>query len=571
MTDITNIVVLVVLLVALAGVIAYTGDVLGTLVGKRRLSLFGVRPKQSGRIIGVFAGILIMLVTLGTLALSFRNAVQVIMRAQPVGVQLAEQEARVRRSTAQVEELQTQVEARSQELFQAQTEVETAERARDEARADISDLQVTQQGLETDIANLNTSLASAQDKVAEAEANLLSTRRQFEEADQARQEAVAEAAEASKQAAASRQDVETLTKDVAAAQAQLGSVQGELVSSREELAAAQQTLEDTQTRLAETQDALSSAQGELDRANSARDEAVQKRQEAEARAATLQENIDGLEEQAERLSSQNSSLSAQNSELEENSSVLLQRNVELARLNNILRADTVALNEELEGLQSTNATLMQDLERQTNELERAKEEAANVNSRNISYDVNQVVHSGVIAAQEPTLVRVQLAQLVQAASENAVLRGGLNVVLSPEQNESIVQEVSQTPGEDVVVLRSKMNQYVSAPVEVAVEVAPNQKLVDGSQLVVSRQIFLGPGSRDQLRDDLVKVLADANAKLLGLGLADEVYPSLSETSLEVEGFTNQLLRLEGPVTVGLQASAPIFAGGPAKLEFIIIN
>ena len=167
MTDITNIVVLVVLLVALAGVIAYTGDVLGTLVGKRRLSLFGVRPKQSGRIIGVFAGILIMLVTLGTLALSFRNAVQVIMRAQPVGVQLAEQEARVRRSTAQVEELQTQVEARSQELFQAQTEVETAERARDEARADISDLQATQQGLETDIANLNTSLASAQDKVAE--------------------------------------------------------------------------------------------------------------------------------------------------------------------------------------------------------------------------------------------------------------------------------------------------------------------------------------------------------------------------------------------------------------------
>ena len=146
-----------------------------------------------------------------------------------------------------------------------------------------------------------------------------------------------------------------------------------------------------------------------------------------------------------------------------------------------------------------------------------------------------------------------------------MLRGGLNVVLSPEQNESIVQEVSQTPGEDVVVLRSKMNQYVSAPVEVAVEVAPNRKLLDSSQLVVSRQIFFRPRQpRQTFRDDLRKVLADANAKLLGLGLADEVYPSLSETSLEVEGFTNQLLRLEGPVTVGLQASAPIFCRGTGQ-------
>ena len=122
-----------------------------------------------------------------------------------------------------------------------------------------------------------------------------------------------------------------------------------------------------------------------------------------------------------------------------------------------------------------------------------------------------------------------------------------------------------------MVLRSKMNQYVSAPVEVAVEVAPNQKLLEDAQLLVSRQIFLGTVSRDQVRDDLRKVLADANAKLLGLGLSDEVYPSLSETSLEVEGFTNQLLRLKGPVTVGLAASDAVFAGGPARLEFVILN
>ncbi len=557
MADLTNIVVLVVLLVALAGVIAYTGDVLGTLVGKRRLSLFGVRPKQSGRIIGVLAGILIMLVTLGTLALSFRNAVQVIMRAQPVGVQLAEQEARVRRSTAQVEELQGQVDARNRELSQAQTEVETAEQARDEARAAVEDLETTQAALQGDIETLNTSLTSAQEKVAEVEANLTQAQQQFKEADQARQQAVAEAAEASQEAAASRQEVQSLTEEVTAAQTKLGAIQNELALSRQDLVAAQDELGATQTQLADTQDALSSAQSELEQANNARDEAIQSQQEAEAQATTLQTNIDELKSQAEDLSTRNSEL--------------VRVNGELVDLRDILRKRAKDLGEQLEDLTATNEALTQTLEQQTSELNRTKREAEEVASQNISYNINQVILSGVITAQEPPAIRVQLAQLVQDASEEAVRRGGLDVVLTPEQSNSIVTEAAQTPDEDIVVLRSKMNQYVSAPVLVAVEVAPNQKLLEDDQLVVSRQIFLGPGSRDQLRDDLLKVLADANAKLLALGLSDEVYPSLSDTSLEVEGFTNQLLRLRGPVTVGLAASDAVFAGGPAKLEFVILN
>ncbi|CAN5775913.1 hypothetical protein BH24DEI2_BH24DEI2_08770 [soil metagenome] len=574
----TYVVVLVALLIALAGVIAYTGDVLGTLVGKRRLSLFGARPKQSGRIIGVLAGILIMLVTLATLALSFRNAVKVIMSAQPVAAQLAEQEVRLERSTAQVASLQEQVAARNQELAQAQEEVATAESARDEARADVTALKETQAELQgsvdtltNSVNDLDASLATAKADVSEAEANLTAARQQLTEAEKAREQAVGEAADAGEVAAASRQEVKSLTEEVEAARAQLDTIQAELGASRQDLETAQTNLADTQTQLTDTKNALASVKIDLEQANDARDEALQAqaaaeqvRDEAETRAATLQAGIDDLKKQADELTSQNDDLSARNSGL-------VQTNRELANLKAGLETRAKDLGQQLENLTATNETLKQSLEEQTSELDRVKQEAANVNSKNISYDINQVVHSGVVKAQEPTLIRAQLAQLVAVAREKVVLRGGLDVTLTPEQTENIVQEAAQTPGEDIVVLRSRMNQYVSAPVEVAVEVAPNQKLLADAQLVVSRQIFLGTGSRDNVRDDLLKVLADANAKLLGLGLSDEVYPSLSDTSLEVEGFTNQLLRLKGPVTVGLQASAPIFAGGPAKLEFVIVN
>ncbi len=73
---------LVTLLLLLAGIIAWAGDRLGTYVGRQRLSVFGTRPRRSGQIIGVLAGVLIMLTTLGVLSVAFRGATQVIFNAQ---------------------------------------------------------------------------------------------------------------------------------------------------------------------------------------------------------------------------------------------------------------------------------------------------------------------------------------------------------------------------------------------------------------------------------------------------------------------------------------------------------
>ncbi|HLU82583.1 MAG TPA: DUF3084 domain-containing protein, partial [Trueperaceae bacterium] len=85
----TFIVLLVVGLVALAGVIAFAGDRLGTYVGRRRLSLFGARPRRTGQIVGVMAGILIMLSTLVVLAFAFQNATDTLLNFQRTLEELA--------------------------------------------------------------------------------------------------------------------------------------------------------------------------------------------------------------------------------------------------------------------------------------------------------------------------------------------------------------------------------------------------------------------------------------------------------------------------------------------------
>ena len=61
----------VVLIIVLAGAIAYVGDRVGHQVGRKRLTLFGLRPKYTSTIVAVGTGMLIaLIVTLGALAAS---------------------------------------------------------------------------------------------------------------------------------------------------------------------------------------------------------------------------------------------------------------------------------------------------------------------------------------------------------------------------------------------------------------------------------------------------------------------------------------------------------------------
>ena len=126
---------LVALLVVLAGVIAYAGDVLGTTVGKRRLSLFGWRPRRTGQVVGVAVGILIMLTTLSILAVAFRGAAGVLLQAQRTSLELEGLRSERLALQSDLSTLRAQLAAGSEELAAARAELERADAALKEAEA----------------------------------------------------------------------------------------------------------------------------------------------------------------------------------------------------------------------------------------------------------------------------------------------------------------------------------------------------------------------------------------------------------------------------------------------------
>ena len=66
-------ILLITVLVITGGAIAFIGDRLGTKIGKKRLSILGLRPRHTSIIITIFTGIVITTLTFGVMAAASEN------------------------------------------------------------------------------------------------------------------------------------------------------------------------------------------------------------------------------------------------------------------------------------------------------------------------------------------------------------------------------------------------------------------------------------------------------------------------------------------------------------------
>jgi len=108
---------LVLLLLAVCGFIAYIGDLLGRRFGKKRLTLFGLRPKHTAIVLTIATGVLIAALTFGTamaVVPPFRSAV---IHGESLGRRNRELSQNIQARTAENQRL----EASNRELLQSNT------------------------------------------------------------------------------------------------------------------------------------------------------------------------------------------------------------------------------------------------------------------------------------------------------------------------------------------------------------------------------------------------------------------------------------------------------------------
>ncbi len=591
---------LVVLLVVLAGVIAYAGDRLGTWVGRRRLTVFGARPKVTGQIVGVGAGIVIMLTTLMVLALAFTTATQTLINAQRTADELASLRAQERLLQTQLVDVRSDLDALQSDLVEARAVIEQAQRERtmalaerDAAWEERDQAQGERDALVAEIDDTRAQLALLATELDAASADLSLVEAELERAEEDRQTALTDRASALADAADARAEAQRLGAEVEATAQDLDAANVRLLELQVLLAEADANVAAAQARLDQAAAATREAEAARDVASAERDAAEAARSEARAEAEALRETAEvltlqldvvadevasleatgaRLAREATELQQENVGLQARNDQLVAANADLLQRNEVLAELNTSLQDEIVIGNEMVRTLQGQVAGLSERLEEESRRLAEVQQEFSRVASGEITFERDQLIYSGAIYANDPVAVREELAEFVRRASETTTRQGAGEVVLSAAQFNSLVEVITETEGSDLVRLISPRNQFSPTQVEVVVEALENTRVFERGRLLASRHVHVGtaelPATHDELRTAIGQLKAEALRVARRAGLDELKVPQYVGAS--DEGFANQLLRLEGPVVIGVATVASVDRAGPALVELVIV-
>lgn len=103
------------ILIAMGGLIAFLGDRIGSKVGKKRMTLFGLRPKYTSVIVTIISGILISFFTIAVLAVVNENVRVALFGLSKLQSEMQDLNQEIKVKNRELEKGKLQLEARNKE------------------------------------------------------------------------------------------------------------------------------------------------------------------------------------------------------------------------------------------------------------------------------------------------------------------------------------------------------------------------------------------------------------------------------------------------------------------------
>lgn len=127
---------LIFVLAVVGGVIAFIGDRLGTRIGKRKLSIFGLRPRHTAVVVTIFTGVCITTVTFGIMAAVSENVRTALFGMDRLNAMIADTRAALDFTSGELERAQSAQEKASSELAKSEEEIARLEGEQSSLRAE---------------------------------------------------------------------------------------------------------------------------------------------------------------------------------------------------------------------------------------------------------------------------------------------------------------------------------------------------------------------------------------------------------------------------------------------------
>lgn len=155
--------VMLIVLAVMGGIIAYLGDKIGSRVGKRKIKLFGLRPKYTSILITILTGVSIAAMTLGVMSILSENVRialfgmhqlqmqkaqlesqrdQLLAQAKDLGKELDDKNAQIEANENMLKQQQEQLDGKNKEIRTTQLDLQQAQAARDDKARQLTVIQV---------------------------------------------------------------------------------------------------------------------------------------------------------------------------------------------------------------------------------------------------------------------------------------------------------------------------------------------------------------------------------------------------------------------------------------------
>ena len=554
----TSAYILILVVLVLGGLIATLGDRLGTKVGKARLSLFKLRPKQTATVVTIITGIMISATTLGVLFASSESLRKGVF-------QLDDILKKSRQARRELTEVSTQKDQIEQELVRARSEQTEAQKQLDEINQFLKEaidrqsrtakkLEETQQNIERlqrDFRAAQTELKtfSAQAQKLRSEITQLQTER--EELLAQREQVQAQIAQRDKEIAARDKQLQQRTGEIQERDRQLQQRDRELQQRTGELKERDQQL---QARTAQLQERERELQ-QRDEAIAQRDRQIQSRDEQLA----LQE--EKLQQRERDIKSRDEAIAEREQQLSQKDSAIQQRDREILERENRLK--------DLEKQQAFLEENVQVLERNFQVLREG----------NFAILRNQVLAFGVLRVIEPAASANAVESILQKANQAAIelIRPGASngeekvVQITETEVEQLIDKIDD--GRDYVVRILAAANYLVGEryVQVFADAVVNTVIFKPGEVLAASSLQPDNMTQEEVKERLDLLLAAARFRSKRAGIiGDSIQIGDGSLSSLLE-FIEQLARLDKRTIVQAITADVTYTAGPMKLELVAIQ
>jgi uncharacterized protein (DUF3084 family) len=511
--------ILILAILILGGVIATVGDRIGTKVGKARLSLFKLRPRNTAVLVTVLTG---GLISASTLAVLF--AVDEGLRTGVFELEKIQKDLRRKRDELDV--TRQQLDTTSNQKTQVEQELSQARIQQVEAQKRQAEAQILLQ-------QINKSLQTARVQQAQTQAELKRTATQK--------------AQAESQLALTQNELGQISQQYQQAQAQLKSVSGQVTQLRAE----QQTL-------------ISQA----NKAIAQRNAAIVERDQIIARLDRDKARLDrDKAEREQKIAQLNDEIQQRDQEIVQRTEVIAQREIRLK--------DLEKQQQQLEKQQQELVKQRDFLRQEVARLEQFYQSYRDLRLGKLALIRGQVLAADVLKFTNPTIARQQITQLVDTANRNAIAQltepgsEPANKTVIKITDEQIQQLQSQiNDGREYVVRIFCAGNYVKGEQEIAVlaDAAPNQVVFAKGATVAAIAADSSSMSEDQLRERIEQLIefSKFRSRRAGfLGNAIQIGDNRIETLIR---FIELLKQYPQPVEIRAVASEDTYTAGLLKVE-----